>query len=516
MIKILRILKFSLTWVLLCNPALAQSYKAPAFINKDRKEKISQHFSFIDQLFEKYAKDNNFPALVYGIVLDGELVHTWSTGLSNIDANIKADSKSAFRIASMTKSITALAILKLRDEGKLRLDDKAEVYVPEMKRITYLTKDAPPITIRHLLTHAAGFPEDNPWGDRQLADSDEELLNVYENGVAFSNVPGVKYEYSNLGFATLGIIIKKITGQSYEQYITENILKPLGMHDTYWEYQDIPVSKLVQGYSYHDGKFIPEPLLHDGSYGAMGGLISTVEDFSKYIAFQLSAWPVRNDDETGPVKRSSVREMQHPWNVSVFNPGAKKSNGEVCPVVSAYGYGLAWIKDCNQIVTIAHSGGLPGFGSQWRILPDYGIGIVSFANLTYASMGRINAQALDTLLALSGIQPRQLPASAILQQRKDELIKVLPAWDNAQVSGIFAENFFLDNSIVQLKNESATAFEKARKILSASEMVAENQLRGYFILQGEKANIRISFTLTPEPTPLIQAYHLELIKKPEN
>jgi CubicO group peptidase (beta-lactamase class C family) len=70
---------------------------------------------------------------------------------------------------SMTKSLTAMAILKLRDEGKLKLDDPAYLYIPEMKNNKYLSKDATPVTIRHLLTHAAGYPEDNPWGDRQLA-----------------------------------------------------------------------------------------------------------------------------------------------------------------------------------------------------------------------------------------------------------------------------------------------------------------------------------------------------------
>jgi CubicO group peptidase (beta-lactamase class C family) len=124
----------------------------------------------------------------------------------------------------------------LRDAGKLKLDDPAYLYIPEMKNNKYLTKDAAPVTIRHLLTHAAGYPEDNPWGDRQLAVSDAQLIDIYKKGVSFSTNPGQGYEYSNLGFATLGYIIKKVSGKTYEQYITDNILKPLGMTHTYWEY----------------------------------------------------------------------------------------------------------------------------------------------------------------------------------------------------------------------------------------------------------------------------------------
>jgi CubicO group peptidase (beta-lactamase class C family) len=107
----------------------------------------------------------------------------------------------------MSKSFTAMAILKLRDEGKLNLDDPAYKYIPELKNLHYPTADAPHITIRHLLSHSAGFPEDNPWGDRQLADNDKDLMAFIGKQISFSNPPGIAYEYSNLGFALLGKII---------------------------------------------------------------------------------------------------------------------------------------------------------------------------------------------------------------------------------------------------------------------------------------------------------------------
>ena len=117
-----------------------------------------------------------FPGLAFGIVVDGKLVYTGNYGYTDIEKKIPVTSSSLFRIASMSKSFTAMAILKLRDEGKLNLDDPAYLYIPELKNLKYPTADAPPITIRHLLTHGAGFPEDNPWGDRQLADTDKELM----------------------------------------------------------------------------------------------------------------------------------------------------------------------------------------------------------------------------------------------------------------------------------------------------------------------------------------------------
>lgn len=489
----------------------AQSYQPPVFKDPDRLKKIAETFPVIDKIYRDYAEQNHFPAIVYGIVVDGKLVHTGSVGYTELAGKTKASEKSAFRVASMSKSFTAMAIVKLRDEGKLKLDDPAYLYVPEMKNIKYLTKDAPPITIRNLLTHTAGFPEDNPWGDRQLANTDQELLDIYNKGVSFSNDPGLGYEYSNLGFSTLGYIIKKVSGKTYEEYITENILKPLGMTHTYYEYAKIPKELLAHGYRWLDNQWVEQPLLHDGSYGAMGGMITTIEDFSKYEALHLSAWPPRDGKETGPIKRSSIREMQYPWDVSGFSPDAKTATGRVYPFMSAYCYGLRWKKFIDGTTMVGHTGGLPGFGSEWSIYPEYGIGIIAFANLTYASPTTVNAQVADTILRLSGIKPWELPPSAILTQRRNDLVKLLPDWKNPQATHIFASNFFLDYFPDKLKAEASAIFAKAGKISTIGEVVPENQLRGYFIMKGEKAAVKVTFTLTPENPALIQAYHIFLV-----
>ena len=91
---------------------------------------------------------------------------------------------------------------------------------------------------------------------------------------------------------------------------------------------------------------------------------------------------------------------------------------------------------------MGHSGGLPGFGSQWRILPDYGIGVIAYANLTYAGLGAVNRAVLDTLVAIGKLQPRQLPVSPMLAQRKAELVKLLPDWANARTERHFCREFF--------------------------------------------------------------------------
>ena len=173
---------------------------ASSYQDDTRNERIAKVFPIIDQLYKDYALKNHFPGYAFGVVVDGQLVYKGSGGYANLEEKIPATSSSMFRIASMSKSFTTMAILQLRDAGKLHLADPIHQYIPAMKG-QVLTKDGTPITIRHLMSHQAGFPEDNPWGDRQLADTEADLIALIEKGLSSSNTTGIHYEYSNLGFA---------------------------------------------------------------------------------------------------------------------------------------------------------------------------------------------------------------------------------------------------------------------------------------------------------------------------
>src|SRR5579862_1461194 len=121
---------------LLCSclvSVVAQTNKPHVFTDTARLRKIEATYAIIDKIYKDYAEQNHFPGIVYGIVVDGKLVHTGSVGYTDISDKTEATSKSDFRIASMSKSFTAMAILKLRDEGKLRLDDPLYLYIPEAK-----------------------------------------------------------------------------------------------------------------------------------------------------------------------------------------------------------------------------------------------------------------------------------------------------------------------------------------------------------------------------------------------
>lgn len=203
-----------------------------AFLDPQRAAILKAAFPKIDSLMRNFAKRSRVPGIAYGIVVDGRLAHLGTAGLRHLSSRSPVDSGTVFRIASMTKSFTALAILQLRDAGRLSLDDPAERYVPELVALRLPSTDSPRITIRHLLSHSAGFPEDNPWGDQQLAATDDEMATMMRSGIPFSTAPGTAYEYSNYGFAILGRIVANVSGMPYSRYVSEHILQPLGMNAT--------------------------------------------------------------------------------------------------------------------------------------------------------------------------------------------------------------------------------------------------------------------------------------------
>ena len=488
------------------------SYKPPTFTDPHRLDKVNKILPTVQEYFKNTLEQNNLPGLAYGLVVDGHLIHSHCFGYTNLEQQIPVTTKSLFRIASMTKSFTAMAIVKLRDDGQLRLNDPIDRYIPQLKMTDLLTKDAPILTIQHLLTQDVGMPEDDPWADRQLPISDADFLAMLQKGVSLSNPPGSTWEYTNLGYAMLGRIITVVSQVPYQEYIKREILVPLGMNDTIWEYSEAPADLLAHGYRWESERYSPEDLLHDGAYGAMGGLISSIEDFSKYISYHLQAWPPRDDPEYGPLRRSSLREMHHPWNFIELIGNSENSGAFV---TRAYCYGLSWWKTSDGLIMIRHSGGLPGFGSSWLILPEYGIGLVCLANRTYAPLTNPTVFIMSQIIKEGDLKARELPVSRYLNERKQQLLKVIleQHWSitNSQNTTVFAENFFLDQSLEQRKSSSEELFKEAGKIVDVGEIIAKNQLRGYFDVKGEQSTIRLKFSLSPENPPLIQELKLSKI-----
>ncbi|HYO84275.1 MAG TPA: serine hydrolase domain-containing protein [Bryobacteraceae bacterium] len=488
----------------------------PQFSDPQRLQKLTETFPEIDRTLERWHTERGAPGLVYGIVIDGKLAHVRAFGQSNLEAKTPVTPRTVFRIASMTKSFTALAVLKLRDEGKLSLEDPISRFIPQFSRMPLATRDAAPIRVRHLLTHGAGFPEDNPWGDQQLGISEETLDAWLNAGVPFSNPTELQFEYSNYGFALLGRIISVASGTPYAEYLDREILKPLGMTASALEPAKVPAALRAIGYRRKpDRKYEEEKPLPHGAFGAMGGLLTSAEDLARYVAFHLAAWPPRDEAETGPVRRSSVREMQEMGRSSGLTVRSATGTAPLSVVSGAYGYGLGVSRDCRFRHIVGHGGGLPGFGSFMLWLPEHGVGLFAMSNLTYAGPAGALHQALDAMKRTGALQSRELPPSPVLTMTRDTIYKSFwQTWDEAAVGKAAANNLLLDEPAEQRKAGLAKLRARGGKCTGTSEVAAENLLRGTFRIDCENGPVHVTFTLAPTQPPTIQ--HLAFSEQPRS
>lgn len=466
----------------------------------------------IEAAFTAAVEKAKVPGAVIGIVRDGQLVYVKTLGVRDVATNAPVMADTRFRIASMTKSFTAAAILKLRDEGRLSLDDPAAKYVPELAKLAYPTKDSPVITIRHLLTHSEGFPEDNAWGDRQLAQTNETLSAWMRAGVPFSNAPGVAYEYSNYGFAILGQIIERVSGVPYKTYVRDQLLLRLGMTSSTFDVEDVPKDKIAYGYRWEGEKIVAQPLLKHGTFGAMGGLWTTAGDLSKWVAFMLSAFPPRDDRETGPIRRSSAREMQQPWR---FASASAKASPQAL-IVASYGYGLRIGRDCRFEHIAGHGGGLPGYGSYMLWLPDYNVGIITFTSLSYISLRTLHDEVLDAMLASGSLKKRTLRPSPALLAARNDLSTLITHWDQKLADRIAADNFFLDESAESRQKRFAELAAKHGACNPADTLEPENALRGQWRMTCERGSLIVTTTLAPTQPPRVQSLSVRSVLTAED
>ena len=228
------------------SPMLAQATSA------DRVARIRSAAAEVDQLIRAFAERSHVPGIAYGILVDGQLVHTGVSGVRELAGKSPVDADTVFRIASMTKSFTALCILKLRDEGKLSLDDPAERYVPELAGLKYPTRDSPKLTIRHLLSHCEGFPEDNPWGDQQLAVTEAEFTQMLAAASRSRTRPASPTSTRTTASRFSAALCRASRACRTPRTCRRTSSQPLGMTSTTLEPASVPAARLAHGYRWED------------------------------------------------------------------------------------------------------------------------------------------------------------------------------------------------------------------------------------------------------------------------
>ena len=457
----------------------------------------------IDKVFSDWRLSAHAPGLVYGVVADGRLVQVKGFGVQDTASNRPVTPDSLFRIASMSKAFTALAILKLRDQGKLSLDAPAELYVPEMKGWRYPTTDSPKITVRNLLTHTAGFVEDNPWGDRQQVVPEAEFSTMLAAGVPFARAPGLAMEYSNFGYATLGRIVTNLSGMPYQQFIRREIMAPLGMGSTGYDVFASPQPRRALGYRWEGGQWVREPDMIDGTFGAMGGVETSARDYANWVSFLLSAWPARNDPDTGPVKRSTVREIVTGANFPEASNRSPAIAPSPCGWAQTYAMGWNVIEDCDLGRVVTHTGGYPGYGSVVLLLPDKGVGIFAFSSRTY---GAPSLGAFRAAMALS--------KAGALHERKIAVTPGLAAayagarsvWTSGQITAApLANNVLMDRDADAWKAMLAGLKRDVGACNMTDAIEPISAMEGRFTWTCERGRISGRVQRAPTPAVTIQA-----------
>ena len=467
----------------------------------------------LDAMFAAAQLDVRAPGLVYGVVDRDNMLRVRGYGVRDLESGAPATADTAFRIASMTKMMTALLVHDLEDQGKISLGDPAEKYVPALAAWRYPTKDSRKVVVRDLLNHTAGFVTDDPWADRQLGISAKTMDAYLADANPFSHAPGTHWEYSNFGYAILGRIIENVTGQTYAERLRERILDPLGMKDTHLDGTEIEDADKAKAYNWTDDGFEPEPFLASGAFDPLGGIWTTASDYQVFVSWILSAWPPRDDRDPGPIPRRVVRSVTDSQRIRgpFIRPGATGS--EDCMMASAYAMGLSVTAHCTAGMLLGHGGGFPGYGTYVLMSPEQGWGVFAFTNHTYGGPGRVVWEAAAELIDSAHFEPdgQYLEPDAGLTRAYAGVQEIYRRGDIDGGGVRFANNFFLDRSRERWNRQLGALKETAGECKTDMALEHDGRLSGEFNWECETARVTGYLFLSPVSPAAVQYLHMRAI-----
>lgn len=488
-----------------------------------RLEKLAAAAASMVPALDERLAELNVPGAALGLVAGGRLIWFHAAGVREVKG-APVDQDTVFRIASMSKAFVSAAVLRLRDEGRLSLDDPAERYLPELRALVYPTRDSPRVTVRQLLSHSAGLPEDNASADLRMPMPDAEFDTLLARGLSFSTAPGSRFEYSNLGFALAGRLVTRVSGVRLQEYVSRYLLAPLGMTGTRWD--GPPEEHRAHGYGhkdsampskglakYEDDAFHEEPPLADGSWAPIGGIWTSPRDYSRWVAFQLAATPARDDPDDGPVRRASLREAQ---DVQRAMPVFANRDEEGRLRAGAPGYGLGWgvSSNCDFEKVVSHSGGLPGYGSYVSLLPRHGVGIFAMTNLTYTTASSVVSLLAKGLRDRGLLPARPIALSPALVRAREDVLSLLASWDDAKAAAIFDTHYASYRAPAEQRAELESLRQRHGACRPGAQAEPEDALRGRLWLSCERGELEVAVELTSDVPARIQALTLESVLPP--
>lgn len=342
----------------------------PAAADEVRFDKALHDFR---ELHRAEMRQANIAGSSFYVVRDGRTVAADHLGEQDAEANVPVDARTIYHWASITKTMTGIAIMQLRDRGLLSLDDPIVKYVPELTAVHNPYGDTGAITLRQLMSHSAGFRSGTwPWREHGWQPFEPAGWSQLVAMLPYTQVefkPGSRFGYSNPGIVYLGQVIERLSGEDYEVYIDKNILKPLAMHDSYFD-RTPPHLRPHRSHSYYirDGKRAAAPFDVDtGVTVSNGGLNAPMPDMAKYLAFLLGD-PARRLDYDLILRRSSLEEM---WTPQIA-AGDDFTQGRMTTTTQS---GLSFFIDRSAAVRfIGHNGDQNGFRAYLSFCPDQRVG----------------------------------------------------------------------------------------------------------------------------------------------
>ena len=336
----------------------------------------SDAFKLIEVWLDAQRDYDNLPGITAAIATDQEITWSGAFGLANVEENITSSPKTLGSICSISKLFTSVAIMKLYDEGKLRLDDEVKDLLPWFDLNQQYTESGP-ITVRGLLTHSSGLPREAAapyWtGPDFPFPTREEMIAGLENQETL--YPSQTYfQYSNLGLSLLGEIVAEVSGMPYNDYITTNILEPLGLSDTRpFMPEDLYGKELAIGYSAmdRDRKRTKVNFFQANGIAPAAGFTSNVEDLVTFGSWQFR---LLEDKKTEILKSSTLHNMHNVhWTDEDFG--------------TTWGLGFV-VYNMNGTKAVGHGGSCPGYRSSLQIIPSKKMAAAVMINASGTNPGR--------------------------------------------------------------------------------------------------------------------------------
>jgi CubicO group peptidase (beta-lactamase class C family) len=460
------------------------------------------------------------PSISYAVFdREGVLYHR-GVGEFQLDGRVPTVD-TVYRIASMSKSFLAAAVLVLCERGLLSLDDAVSAHVPEFRDPVDRFGVTIPVTVKMALDNSSGLPEDNGWADHELALTRAEFLAVVAAGLGFADLPGVGYQYSNVAFWLLGVIVENVSGREFVDFATEALLEPLGLAHTRYAADEYPEgTAIAHGFGTFDegASWFDRPFVAGGIGACAASMYSTPGDIARWSAWLSSAFDTQNRDDS-VLSRQSRRAMQR-----IHTPLPSPADRALPQQLEAAGYALGLVveHDTRFGAIAQHSGGLPGFSSNMRWHLETGLGVVVFANTNgvrpaapAAGMLRAVLEAVEAPARTIELWPATVEAAVEVERSLVTTGSVLGA------GRLFSPNLLSDvpASVRDARWEKAVAdvggLAAASRALPVTERLAWTVSAAHvaFTIPGETGELECTLELTPTTPAMIQRLDV-VVRKP--